>query len=167
MVDCVGKELKIGDKVVCSDMRYADLLIGEIIDFTPKKARVRYTRSEHQSLPPHEQLKESYQIFKYSDSEVVGAIFATKEKQIIEEIRTVIEDTCKTAGEKECERLGGSCYTCEATRLYEAGYRKQAEGEWINRDEKTWCSLCGASNKQYKPPYCPHCGAKMKGGVQE
>ncbi len=36
-------------------------------------------------------------------------------------------------------------------------------GEWIDRDEKTWCSLCGKSNKQYKPPYCPHCGAKMDG----
>ena len=67
MLDCVGKELKIGDKVVCSDMRYADLLIGEIIDFTPKKARVRYTRSEYQHLSTQEQLKESYQIFKYSD----------------------------------------------------------------------------------------------------
>ena len=38
-------------------------------------------------------------------------------------------------------------------------------GEWIDRDGKTWCSRCDASNKQYKPPYCPHCGAKMDGGV--
>ena len=37
-------------------------------------------------------------------------------------------------------------------------------GEWVDRDGKTWCSLCEASNKQYKPPYCPHCGAKMDGG---
>lgn len=35
---------------------------------------------------------------------------------------------------------------------------------WIDRDEKTWCSRCDTSNKQYKPPYCPHCGAKMDGG---
>lgn len=34
---------------------------------------------------------------------------------------------------------------------------------WIDRDGKTWCSRCDASNKQYKPPYCPNCGAKMKG----
>lgn len=34
---------------------------------------------------------------------------------------------------------------------------------WIDRDGKTWCSKCDASNKQYKPPYCPHCGAKMDG----
>lgn len=32
---------------------------------------------------------------------------------------------------------------------------------WIDRDGKTWCSGCGASNKAYKPPFCPHCGAKM------
>jgi hypothetical protein len=35
---------------------------------------------------------------------------------------------------------------------------------WIDRDGKTWCSRCDASNKQYKPPYCPHCGARMDGG---
>ena len=33
---------------------------------------------------------------------------------------------------------------------------------WIDRDDKTWCSGCGKSNKQYKPQFCPHCGAKMK-----
>jgi hypothetical protein len=36
-------------------------------------------------------------------------------------------------------------------------------GRWIDRYGKTWCSLCKASNKQYKPPYCPHCGARMDG----
>ena len=70
MVDCVGKELKIGDKVICSDMNYADLLIGEVIGFTPKKARVRYHRSEYNGaygMGKKEQLKESYQIFKYEE----------------------------------------------------------------------------------------------------
>ena len=32
---------------------------------------------------------------------------------------------------------------------------------WIERCEKTWCSACATSNKSYKPPYCPHCGARM------
>ena len=71
MVDCAGKELKIGDKVICSDMRYADLLIGEIVGFTPKKARVQYKRSEYGEAygvkGQKEQLKESYQIFKYEE----------------------------------------------------------------------------------------------------
>lgn len=38
-------------------------------------------------------------------------------------------------------------------------------GYWIDKDDKTWCSLCQVSNKQYKPPYCPHCGAFMDGKV--
>ena len=71
MVDCVGKELSIGDKVVCADMKYADLLIGEIVGFTPKKARVLYKRSEYGEAygvkGQKEQLKESYQIFKYEE----------------------------------------------------------------------------------------------------
>lgn len=36
-------------------------------------------------------------------------------------------------------------------------------GAWVDRDGKSWCNVCHASNKQYKPPYCPHCGAKMDG----
>ena len=36
-------------------------------------------------------------------------------------------------------------------------------GEWIELHGKTWCSLCYESNKQYKPPFCPYCGAKMYG----
>lgn len=27
--------------------------------------------------------------------------------------------------------------------------------------KKAFCTNCGKSNKQYRPPYCPHCGAKM------
>ena len=85
MVDCVGKELSIGDKVVCSDMKYADLLIGEIIGFTPKKARVLYKRSEYGEAygvkGQKEQLKESYQIFKYE--EVLRCKVCKKAKEAI------------------------------------------------------------------------------------
>ena len=38
---------------------------------------------------------------------------------------------------------------------------QDAHAHWEEREGKTWCSVCGASNKQYKPPFCPHCGAKM------
>lgn len=37
---------------------------------------------------------------------------------------------------------------------------------WYEASGKTWCYSCKASNKNYKPPYCPHCGAKMDGGGQ-
>lgn len=44
-------------------------------------------------------------------------------------------------------------------------------GEWERRivekngvaEMKSVCSECGKTNKRYEPPYCPHCGAKMKG----
>ena len=91
----------------------------------------------------------------------------SKEKQI-EEMANIITSAdpyvnCKGQPCVTCEfqDISKNCYT--AKTLYNAGYRKQSEGEWIDRDGKTWCSLCQASNKQYKPPFCPHCGAKMKG----
>lgn len=66
MKDCIGNELKIGDKIVAADMRYADLLIGEIVGFTPKKARISYVRSSWQDERTETQLKESYQICRIS-----------------------------------------------------------------------------------------------------
>ena len=70
-----------------------------------------------------------------------------------------------------------------AERAVEAGYSKQREGEWkYNPDGMDWglgawqCSLCGCNNhnlpmdNRVNPmrfagaKYCPHCGAKMKGG---
>ena len=64
-----------------------------------------------------------------------------------------------------------------AEQLYHEGYRRQSEGEWIEHIEKLdWCeddvdvyyecSNCGTHDGG-KPPYCPNCGAKMKGGKEE
>ena len=30
---------------------------------------------------------------------------------------------------------------------------------------KAYCTACNEPNKQYHPPFCPHCGAKMDGGA--
>ena len=57
-----------------------------------------------------------------------------------------------------------------ATEAYNAGYRKQSEGEWIFNKGRTYgepayyCSNCseGASDYGYDK-FCPNCGAKMKG----
>ena len=65
-------------------------------------------------------------------------------------------------GVRECS--DPCAYRQIAEQLVDAGYAPVVHGEWIDRDGKTWCSVCHASNKQYKPPYCPHCGAKMDGG---
>lgn len=31
---------------------------------------------------------------------------------------------------------------------------------------KAYCTVCNEPNKQYQPPFCPHCGAKMGGGAE-
>ena len=54
-------------------------------------------------------------------------------------------------------------------KLYDAGYRKQSEGEWITDEEGyVTCSVCGEEHTwdEFRPPYCDMCGAKMKGGAE-
>ena len=51
-------------------------------------------------------------------------------------------------------------------------YYKQSEGHWIDNEDDFWirCSVCdveqydGAEDKH--TPFCPNCGAKMKGGAE-
>ena len=95
----------------------------------------------------------------------------SKEKQI-EEMAKII---CKpTANKGNCEKCGfkKSCSKFDdATDLYNAGYRKQSEGEWTRSDEFEErygylykCSACEALC--FVGKYCPNCGAKMKGGAE-
>ena len=65
-----------------------------------------------------------------------------------------------------------------AHRLYDKGYRKQSEGEWLKSQfaartgfytiKDFVCSECriyvSALESSFPMDYCPHCGAKMKGG---
>jgi hypothetical protein len=64
--------------------------------------------------------------------------------------------------------IGGTVDCNDIARFPAVDAEPVRHGRWIERDGKTWCSLCGASNKAYKPPFCPHCGAhmsaKMDGG---
>lgn len=61
-----------------------------------------------------------------------------------------------------------------AEQLYNEGYRKQSDGEWIEHHEygtmnqSLQCSVCNwktvfvvMGKKDYK--FCPNCAAKMKG----
>ena len=60
-----------------------------------------------------------------------------------------------------------------AEQLYNAGYRKQSEGEWEKRtfvifdSEKVGyrCSECNTT-WDTSTNYCPDCGSKMKGGAE-
>lgn len=82
----------------------------------------------------------------------------------------------------QCADCGDGCENCpynvtlcpakeRATKIYNANFRKQKEGEWIEYREKRLggevyyiCSRCGR-RESHKEPYC-NCGAKMKEGEQ-
>ena len=64
-----------------------------------------------------------------------------------------------------------------AETLYNAGYRKQSEGEWIGKTDYAgygyYCSNCNAvftgENAEWiakEHNYCPKCGARMKVGAE-
>lgn len=101
----------------------------------------------------------------------------SKEKQI-EEIAKFICDLDETC--EECQKSYNKKYAkvpCWmrdiAENIYNAGYRKQSEGEWViavdSVDATFICSKCGYSYIEADPEakteynYCPNCGAKMKG----
>lgn len=69
-------------------------------------------------------------------------------------------------------------YAQPLVNLYNAGYRKQSEGEWIDKPTgaygrwQSWCSACGKhsgiggiESNRHKP-FCPNCGARMGGGAE-
>lgn len=80
---------------------------------------------------------------------------------------------------KSCEEVSGGCKNTpcsnvlrEARRIYDAGYRKQREGEWkivkgSHGKEIMICTNCRHSQDLHSTfTYCPNCGAKMKGGAE-
>ena len=91
----------------------------------------------------------------------------SKEKQIEEMARTIWGYS--SASEQETEEV--------AEILYNDGYRKQSEGEWIDQYQGKYvnqlykCSACGDTafhddKRWFLTHYCPNCGAKMKGGAE-
>ena len=97
----------------------------------------------------------------------------SKEKQI-EEMAKIIGIPCYKRieeygdGSQECPSPL-PCNECTAELLYNAGYRKQEEGEWeivkgSNGKEKMVCTNCRHQQDLASTfTYCPNCGAKMKG----
>ena len=100
----------------------------------------------------------------------------SKKKQI-EEMAKATMKHCKI--DNQCGSCHWStCNECLAEILYNAGYRKQSEGEWVDQYQGKYdnqlykCSECGETafhdeKRWFLTHYCPNCGAKMKGGVQE
>ena len=93
-----------------------------------------------------------------------------REKQI-EEMATVINEMDERNAHYydeymgECEAFADANAIAEV--LYDAGYRKQNEGEWLTDRfglERSICSVCGAVFEGDGGNYCPNCGAKMNRG---
>lgn len=96
----------------------------------------------------------------------------SREKQIEEMIKILHE------GMKPLKETYGTNEI--ASILYNAGYRKQSEGEWKAYPDEHWicatefvCSNCKESfsssemtDKEFLEmmKFCPNCGSKMKGG---
>jgi hypothetical protein len=66
----------------------------------------------------------------------------------------------------------------DVVEMFDKGYRKQSEGEWISNSEKFsniydsfYCSNCKNYTTERNPyrlgKYCSFCGARMKGGAEE
>lgn len=104
----------------------------------------------------------------------------SKEKQIEEIFNDMIEaehrfhEYCLVNTCHDCEYYGdGECDNhIRAEYLYNAGYRKQNEGEWAQEyyPYRVFCSNCKTEARADRDGYyststfCPNCGAHMKGG---
>ena len=91
----------------------------------------------------------------------------TREEEIKEIYRYIWEEVegYDLTWESDCDKL--------AERLYEDGWRRQIEAEWIPMTERIprvdksislyyKCSNCGNNEYSNNIKYCPECGAKMK-----
>ena len=84
---------------------------------------------------------------------------------------------------ERCSSLGGACLCYDYAKiLYDAGYRKQIEGEWVYHEcvsscdgvkSGYSCSVCDAfvdensfEAEEFHKAFCGACGAKMKGGAE-
>ena len=69
------------------------------------------------------------------------------------------------------------CLKAAVIRISAADVAPVVHGRWEMRptgmaidtgpEYKAYCTVCNEPNKQYQPPFCPHCGAKMDGGDSE
>ena len=99
------------------------------------------------------------------------------EKQAIEEMAEVLEKA-KIDAHTTIGSMNNGFGMWYATAVYNAGYRKQSEGEWKDNH----CTICGMTpigeetwtKHNITPPrfewfmdFCPNCGAHMKGGDKD
>lgn len=86
----------------------------------------------------------------------------------IEEMAMVVCSNCVVSKRCRFYKKPCSAIKAECEALYNAGYRKQSEGEWVIEGvyfKTMHCSVCNhtANSIFEKTLYCPNCGSKMKG----
>ncbi len=85
------------------------------------------------------------------------------------EILTILAEDEEMAREKAvdefCNDMKNS-YNLSMTMIEKATLLEvhELEPRWIDRGYEYVCSMCGKT-ADFRTPYCPHCGEKMKNGV--
>ena len=92
------------------------------------------------------------------------------QKQVVQMARDICCKRDKPENCKDCDEMWCKAQL-HAFRAYKAGYRKQSEGEWIKDNTSKFehrynCSVCDFRQVGKPTPYCPNCGAIMKGGAE-
>lgn len=122
-------------------------------------------------------VKSNNELFKQALVEGLNRHFdkTIEEAKKIEQIEEMAKVMCKYHNTEKCTQCGEYPYCSigqQAEDLYNAGYRKQSEGEWMSnhQTDEYICSLCGGiapvdceKERFYKSNFCPNCGSKMKG----
>lgn len=106
----------------------------------------------------------------------------SEKKRTVDEIKEIdeLENFLSGCGESNIECISNWLTQDQirevAEQLWDAGYRKKKDAEWIlhssiyDYEVDTYrCSGCGAvirSDEKSRMRYCPGCGAKMEGGAE-
>lgn len=90
------------------------------------------------------------------------------------------ETAIKAIEKADCAVIADDAESCKTDYLREiiksvpaADVAPVVHGRWEMRptgmatdtgpEYKAYCTVCNEPNKQYQPPFCPNCGAKMDG----
>lgn len=96
--------------------------------------------------------------------------------KLIEEIKERIKAAIEWGKRAETEEIKiraeqAVATFCEASltakKLSTADIRENIRGEWIKKEGSLWtlatCSVCGELSVEGDKPFCPNCGADMRG----
>lgn len=72
---------------------------------------------------------------------------------------------CRACGIGDAIDMIEDAPTVDAVPVVHGRWEMRPTGMATNTgpEYKAYCTVCNEPNKQYQPPFCPHCGAKMDG----